>query len=121
MEGLSRSIKNATIEGEIKGLKLFQNCPTSTKQQFFDDTLLHGKPTVKEAKYYKKILEDLKEASGHEINHSKSMIYFFNTNPPIQGNLANILWFERKLLPTKYLGILSQGGHLGEHTDGAQK
>jgi len=40
-----------------------------------------------------------------EINHSKSMIYFFNTNPAIQRNLANILGFERKMLPTKYLGI----------------
>jgi hypothetical protein len=33
------------------------------------------------------------------------MIYFFNTNPAIQRNLANILGFERKMLPTKYLGI----------------
>jgi len=56
MEGMSRSIKNAMAEGEIKGLKLFQNCPTSTKQQLVDDTLLHGKPTVKEAKSYKKII-----------------------------------------------------------------
>jgi len=70
-----------------------------------DDTLLHGKPTVKEAKAYKKILEDIGEASGAEINHSKSMIYFFNTNPTIQRNLAKILGFERKTLPTKYMGI----------------
>jgi hypothetical protein len=40
-----------------------------------------------------------------EINHSKSMIYFFNTNPTIQWNLENILGFESKTLPTKYLGI----------------
>jgi hypothetical protein len=33
------------------------------------------------------------------------MIYFFNTNPTIQRNLANILGFERKTLPMKYLGI----------------
>jgi hypothetical protein len=33
------------------------------------------------------------------------MIYFFNTNPAIQRNLTNILGFERKMLPTKYLGI----------------
>jgi hypothetical protein len=33
------------------------------------------------------------------------MIYFFNTNPAIQRNLANILGFERKTLPMKYLGI----------------
>jgi hypothetical protein len=33
------------------------------------------------------------------------MIYFFNTNPIIQRKLANILGFERKMLPTKYLVI----------------
>jgi hypothetical protein len=70
-----------------------------------DDTLLHGIPTVKEEKSYKIILEEFGEASGAEINHSKSMIFFFNTNPAIQRNLANILGFERKSLPTKYLGI----------------
>jgi hypothetical protein len=60
---------------------------------------------VKEVKSYKIILDEFGEASGVEINHSKSMIYFFNTNPTIQRNLANILGFERKTLPTKYLGI----------------
>jgi hypothetical protein len=33
------------------------------------------------------------------------MIYFFNTNLAIQRNLANIMGFERKTLPTKYLEI----------------
>jgi hypothetical protein len=60
---------------------------------------------IKEEKAYKSILEDFGEASWEEINHSKSMIYFFNTNPAIQKNLANILGFEHKMLPTKYLGI----------------
>jgi hypothetical protein len=70
-----------------------------------DDTLLHSIPTVKEEKSYKRILEEFGEASGVEINHSKSMIFFFNTNPAIQRNLANILVFECKSFPTKYLGI----------------
>jgi hypothetical protein len=105
MEGLSRSIKSATTLGEITGIKSFENCPTSTHQQFVDDTLLHGKPMVKEEKSYKIILEEFGEASDAEINHSKYMIYFFNTNPAIQRNLANILGFEHKTLPTKYLGI----------------
>jgi len=74
-------------------------------QQFVDDTLLHGTPTVKESKSYKIILEYFGEASGAEINHSKSMIYFFNTNPAIQRNLENILGFEHKILPTKYLRV----------------
>jgi hypothetical protein len=33
------------------------------------------------------------------------MIYFFNTNTTIQCNLANIMEFGCKTLPTKYLGI----------------
>jgi hypothetical protein len=88
MEGLSRSIKSTTTAGEITGLKPFKNCPTSTHQQFVDDTLLHGIPTFKEEKTFKRILEEFGEASRAEINHSKSMIYFFNTNPTIQRNLA---------------------------------
>jgi hypothetical protein len=32
MEGLSRSIKSATATGEIKGIKPYENCPTSTHQ-----------------------------------------------------------------------------------------
>jgi hypothetical protein len=33
------------------------------------------------------------------------MIFFFKTNPAIKRNLANTLGFDRKSLPTKYLGI----------------
>jgi hypothetical protein len=105
MEGLSRSIKSTTATGEITSITPFKNCPTSTHQQFMDDTLLHGIATVKEEKAYKRILEEFNEASGVDINHSKSMIFFFNTNPAIQRNLANILGFEHRALPTKYLGI----------------
>jgi hypothetical protein len=105
MEGLSRTIKSATIAGEIASLKPFKNFPTSTHQQCVDDTLLHGTCTVMEVKSYQIILEEFGEASGAEINHSKSVVYLFNTNPTIQRNLENILGFECKTLPMKYLGI----------------
>jgi hypothetical protein len=105
MEGLGRSIKNATATGEIKGIKPYDNFPTYTHKKFVDDTLLHGMPMVKEAKSYKRILDEFGEASWTKINQSKSMIFFFNTNPAIQRNLANILGFECKTLPIKYLGI----------------
>jgi hypothetical protein len=47
----------------------------------------------------------LRKPQRAKINHSKSMIYFFNTNLVIQRNLAKILGFERKTLSMKYLGI----------------
>jgi hypothetical protein len=53
MEGLSQRNKRATSTGEITGIKPFKNFPTSTHQQFVDDTLLHGIPMVKEGKSYK--------------------------------------------------------------------
>jgi hypothetical protein len=63
MEGISRSIKSATTVGEITCIKPFENFPTSMHQQFVDETLIHGTPTVKEEKSYKIILEDFGEAS----------------------------------------------------------
>jgi hypothetical protein len=105
MEGLRRSIKIITATGELRGIKPFKDFPTSTHQQLVDGTLLHGTPMVKEEKTYKRILEYFGKAPGAEINHSKSMIYFFKTNHAIQRNLTNILGFERKKIPMKYLGI----------------
>jgi len=74
--------------------------------------MLYGIPIVMKETNYKEILADFWEASGKEINHSKSMIYFFNMNIVFQRNLSNILGFERKTLPTKYLvlEILRGGG-----------
>jgi hypothetical protein len=105
MEGLRRILKRASVADEIKGIKPFENFPNSTHQQFVDNTILHGTRMVKEEESFKIILEDLGEDSGEEINHSKSIIYFFNTNSAIQQNLDNILGFEHKTLPMKYLGI----------------
>jgi hypothetical protein len=83
MEGISRSIKSATATSEITSIKPFKNFPTSTHQQFMYDTLVHGIAIMKKEKFCKQILEDFSEASGAKINHSKSMIFFFNTNPTI--------------------------------------
>jgi hypothetical protein len=48
MEGPIQSIKSATATGEITDIKPFKIFPTSMHQQFMDDTLLHGIPTIKE-------------------------------------------------------------------------
>eukprot|EP00253_Pinus_taeda_P010393 PITA_10393 len=58
MEGLGRSIKEAKFLGKIKGLQLTENAQAMTHQQFVDDTMLQGIPTVKKASAYKQILND---------------------------------------------------------------
>jgi len=93
------------ITGKIQGLQLVENGQVLTHQQFVDDTLLQGIPTVKEALAYKQILNDFAMVIGTEVNLSKSKIFFFNTNIVIQGNISRILGFQRDSLPSKYLGV----------------
>eukprot|EP00253_Pinus_taeda_P011770 PITA_11770 len=104
MEGLSRLIHKAKEEGNIRGLHPLQSIPATTHQQFVDDTLLQGTPTVKEALAFKSILILFSKASGMEINHAKSKIFFFNTHLAIQKHLSSILGFKRSNMPSKYLG-----------------
>jgi len=105
MEGLGRSIKHATAMGKIKGPQLSDNSQALTHQQFVDDTMLQGLPTVKEALVYNQILKEISLATGMEVNLSKSKIFFLNINIAIQRKISRILGFQRDSLPTKYLGI----------------
>lgn len=104
MEGLGQTIKKAKGLGKIKGFHLMENGQALNHQQFVDDTMLQGIPTVKEATAYKKILNDFALASAMEVNLTKS-IFFLKTNIAIQRNISRILGFQREVLPSKYLGI----------------
>eukprot|EP00253_Pinus_taeda_P028466 PITA_28466 len=104
MEGLSRLIIKKKDEGQIRGLQPIRSCPATTHQQFVDDTMLHGTPTVKEATAYKDILHLFSKASGMEINFSKSTIFFFNTHLAVQSHLSRLLGFRIGSLPSRYLG-----------------
>jgi len=75
MEGLIRTIKEETEKDAIKGLQPHHDSPPTMHQQFLNDTMLHGVPTVIEVKAYKEILDNFVEASRTEVNHSKSTIF----------------------------------------------
>ena len=80
MEGLGRAIKMANAEGRIQGIKLTLDGATNTHQQFVDDTMLLGIPTIREARAIKNILNDFAMAAGTEVSLNKSKVFFFNTN-----------------------------------------
>eukprot|EP00253_Pinus_taeda_P022159 PITA_22159 len=105
MEGLGKSIKQAKDIGKIRGLQISENGFVLNHQQFVDDTLLQGVPTVKEVLAFKQILKYFSLATSMEVNLSKSKIFFFSTNIAIQRNISRILGFQRDSLPSKYLGI----------------
>jgi hypothetical protein len=104
-EGLSRTIHAALENNLLTGLPLHGISPPISHSQFVDDTLLMGSPTAREANSLKEILQTFSDASGLECNKDKSQIFFFNTPPPIQHHISEILGFNRSSLPSKYLGI----------------
>ena len=104
-EGLGRSLSQAVQTSQLKGIKVAHQGPTVTHQQFVDDTMLMGTPTVKEARTFNKVLSTFTEASGIKIYLTKSKLFFFNTSIHVQRNLSKILKIQRNSLPTKYISI----------------
>eukprot|EP00253_Pinus_taeda_P014925 PITA_14925 len=102
-EGLGRNIKSAIASCCFKGLS-FNNFPSFSHQQFVDDNMLFGHPSVQEARLFKDILSNFSDASGALINQVKSQILFFNTPVSTQRSIARILGFTIASLPSKYLG-----------------
>ena len=102
-EGLIRLIKSHVIFRSIKGLFLHFP-PPITHQQFVDENMLFGHPSMQEATLFKTILDCFSLATGTSINKTKSQIFFFNTPLLTQHNIAHILGFSISSLPSKYLG-----------------
>lgn len=102
-EGLGRSIKNAQQSQLLRGLS-FHNSSVFTHQQFVDDNMLFGHPSIQEAFQLKSLLTDFSDASGANVNKSKSQIFFFHTPVNTQATIARILGFSIVVLPSKYLG-----------------
>lgn len=105
-EGLGRFIAKEREAKRIKALQLWGNNIPLTHQQFVDDIMLFGEPTVKEVRHLKRILDLFSEASGLEVNREKSFVFIFNTVEQVKTHLLRLLGFKRGEFPTKYLGNL---------------
>jgi len=82
----------------------FHNSLAFTPQQFVDENMLFGHPSVQEAHELNSLLPDFSDAFGASINNSKSQVFFFNTPISTQSTIARILGFSIASLPSKYLG-----------------
>eukprot|EP00253_Pinus_taeda_P026720 PITA_26720 len=102
-EGLGRHIKQALLSHHLKGISIHHS-PASSHQQFVDDTMLYGYPSVQEASHLKSLLNDFSAASGTQVNCSKSQIFFFHTPPVVKSAVSRILGFRTASLPSTYLG-----------------
>jgi hypothetical protein len=104
-EGLSHTIKETILDQSLSGLTPNGFSPPISHNQFVDGLLLMGVPTTREAIRIKSIITLFCEASGMEVNLSKSHVLFFNTPPEIQNHLTLLLGFTHSTLPSTYLGI----------------
>ena len=96
--------------GRIKGMLLHEDMEKQTHQQFVDDTMLMGHPSVQDARAFKLSLSLFVRESGLASNAEKSQIFFYNTPAITQRNISRILGFTKETLPSKYLGVpLGQG------------
>ena len=86
MEGLSRIIRKAKEDSLTQGLQPLPSCSMTTHQQFVDDTMLYGMPSVKESLGFKSILNCFSLASGMELKLSKYSIFFFNMHLEYQSH-----------------------------------
>ena len=104
-EGLSRLLQTKAENGELRGIHLMDNMEPQTHQQFVDDTMLMGHPSIQEARSLKNCLTLFAKASGLAVNQTKSQVFFLNTAPATQRNILRILGFSKGSFPSKYLGV----------------
>ena len=71
-KGLGRSIKLMQCNHELQGLLINTRVDIKKHQQFVDDTMLMGHPSVQEGRNFKICLENFPKASGVEVNEKKS-------------------------------------------------
>ena len=104
VEGIGRSIKVIQANWGICGLKVHPRAEVQTHQQFMDDAMLIGHPSIQEAQAIMGCLQEFVEVPRLEFDEEKSHSFFFN-NPCINRfNICKILGFPESSLPSKYLG-----------------
>ena len=86
-KGLSHLIMTQAVRGEIRGFKFHDGMTPQTHQQFVDDTMLMGHPSVQEAQSFKNSLDLFAKASGLDVNPNKSQFVLVNNSLATQRNI----------------------------------
>ena len=98
-EGLTHMLNQAASRGDLKGIQFSLDCPEIHHLFFADDSLFLFKADTYEVQIFQDILHKYGEATGQEINLSKSSLTFGK----------NICQSLKEQIQSK-LGIFSKGG-----------
>ena len=80
-EGLHSLIKKAESNGDMQGVSLCRGGPKITHLFFADDSLLFTKATTTACEKIQLILGQYEKASGQQVNHDKTTIFFSKATP----------------------------------------
>jgi hypothetical protein len=116
-EGLSNLIKNSVARGDIHGVKVCRGAPSVSHLLFADDCFLFCRANLDETRKLMNILKTYEEASGQEINMSKSEVFFSkNISMAAQEDLSRIMGVRHVLGTGTYLGLPSMVGRSKKST-----
>ncbi|KAK2376115.1 hypothetical protein QL285_076941 [Trifolium repens] len=110
-EGLTTLIKKSVANGELHGIQMCRGAPVVSHLLFADDCFLFCRSTIDEANHLMGILKTYEEATGHEINLTKSEVFFSrNLSIAAQEDLSKIMGVRHVLGTGSYLGLPSMIG-----------
>jgi hypothetical protein len=75
-EGLTALIKKSLASGDLHGVQICRGAPVVSHLLFADDCFLFCRSSIAETTQMMKILKTYEEASGQEINLTKSEVFF---------------------------------------------
>ncbi|GAU30590.1 hypothetical protein TSUD_392810 [Trifolium subterraneum] len=116
-EDLTSLIKKAVESGDLHGVKICRGAPSVSHLLFADDCFLFCRSNLDETRKLMEILKTYEEASGQEINLSKSDVFFSrNISRAAQEDLSNMMGVRHVLGTGTYLGLPSMVGRSNKET-----
>jgi hypothetical protein len=107
-EGLTALISKAVANGELHGVKICRRAPSVSHLLFADDCFIFCRSNLSETRKLMEILKIYEDASGQEINLSKSEVFFSrNISRAAQVDLSNLMGVRHVLGTGTYLGLPS--------------
>jgi hypothetical protein len=110
-EGLTSLINKAMASGDLHGVKICRGAPTVSHLLFADDCFIFCRSNLSETRKLMEILKTYENASGQEINLSKSEIFFSrNISQAAQKDLSELMGVRHVMGTGTYLGVPSMVG-----------
>ena len=110
-EGLSSFIKKLVEDGILEGVVVCCGGPKLSHLVFADDSLIFRKATISECESLQQIFQVYENASGQQLNHTKTFLYFSkNTSNEVQEDIRERFGAQMIKQQEKYLGLPSLVG-----------